>query len=359
MAPQNKVNFDLNFDKNNNPLEVKNKLPQVEEDNVTENSNGRLRKAVKSCLNGLTTNLNVLVIGGSQSGKSSLINSMNMAINQKWSDCAKYNPGRKHIIQECVLHTNKTDKQSQKQNHQTKSTKVSFWDTRGFDGIYDNDHTALILRYVLEGRIPPKCIPCVLLMSKEMIKKRYRGQSCPHRRIDLVLFVSDATTPPHLRLINLLIDSMQSSKIQVIKNVPIISVVTKAESKPIESCSINEYNLEMSRLKANDKHHSDWIGLNNPTRVNNYRCEYYSWDDQPISSNSIVASPTKDRVFLNIWREIVTYTWACGGQTPKRIALVSSDKDKLKNQSKRIFSVQNLTQWFNSSKEKPQRSNSF
>ena len=69
MAPQNKVNFDLNFDKNNNPLEVKNKLPQVEEDNVTENSNGRLRKAVKSCLNGLTTNLNVLVIGGSQSGK--------------------------------------------------------------------------------------------------------------------------------------------------------------------------------------------------------------------------------------------------------------------------------------------------
>ena len=38
---------------------------------------------------------------------------MNMALNQKWSDCAKYNPGRKHIIQECVLHTNKPDKQSQ------------------------------------------------------------------------------------------------------------------------------------------------------------------------------------------------------------------------------------------------------
>lgn len=46
-------------------------------------------------------------------GKTSLINSMNMALNQKWSDCAKYNPGRKHIIQECVLHTNKPDKQSQ------------------------------------------------------------------------------------------------------------------------------------------------------------------------------------------------------------------------------------------------------
>lgn len=357
MAPQNKISFDLSFDKNNNQLEVNKKLSQIEENNGTENLNGRLRKAVKNCLNGLTTNLNVLVIGGSQSGKTSLINSMNMALNQKWSDCAKYNPGRKHIIQECVLHTNKPDKQSQKQNHKTKSSKVSFWDTRGFDGIYDNEHTSLILRYVLEGRIPPKCIPCVLLMSKEMIKKRYRGQSCPHRRIDLVLFVSDATAPPHTRLINMLIDSMQSSKIQVIKNVPIISVVTKADDKSVEDCSLNEYNLEMSRLKATDKHHSDWIGLNKPTRVDNYRHDFYSWDDKPMKEN-IVASPANDRVFLNIWREIVTYTWACGGQTPKRIAMVS-DNEKLKSQSKRLFSVQNLSQWFNSAKDKPQRSNSF
>merc|ERR1712096_236637 len=96
---------------------------------------------------------------------SSLINSMNMAINQKWSDCAKYNPGRKHIIQECVLHTNKTDKQSQKQNHQTKSTKVSFWDTRGFDGIYDNDHTALILRCV--GRSHPSKMHSVCFVDEQ------------------------------------------------------------------------------------------------------------------------------------------------------------------------------------------------
>jgi len=359
MAPQNKISFDLNFDKNNNQLDVNKKQPQVEESNgTTESVNGRLRKAVKNCLNGLTTNLNVLVIGGSQSGKTSLINSMNMALNQKWSDCAKYNPGRKHIIQECVLHTNKPDKQSQKQNHKTKSSKVSFWDTRGFDGIYDNEHTSLILRYVLEGRIPPKCIPCVLLMSKEMIKKRYRGQSCPHRRIDLVLFVSDATAPPHLRLINMLINSMQSSKIQVIKNVPIISVVTKADDKQAEGGSLNEYNLEMSRLRATDKHHSDWIGLNQPTRVDNYRHDFYSWDDKPMKATSVVASPANDRVFLNIWREIVTYTWACGGQTPKRIAMVS-ENEKLKGQSKRLFSVQNLSQWFNSAKDKPQRSNSF
>lgn len=68
MAPQNKISFDLNFDKNNNQLDVNKKQPQVEESNGTESLNGRLRKAVKNCLNGLTTNLNVLVIGGSQSG---------------------------------------------------------------------------------------------------------------------------------------------------------------------------------------------------------------------------------------------------------------------------------------------------
>ena len=31
--------------------------------------------------------------------------------------------------------------------------RVTFWDTRGFDRIFDQDKASLLLRYILEGRL--------------------------------------------------------------------------------------------------------------------------------------------------------------------------------------------------------------
>lgn len=133
-------------------------------------------------------------------GKSSLINSMSMALTQKWSDRAKYCPGRKHIIDECVLHRNHNE------------GKVVFSDTRGFDEVHNEEKAVLILRYVLEGRIPAKCIPCVLLMEKELIKKRYHKIYESNRRIDCVLFVSALDKEPPTRLMALLQKAVETSK---------------------------------------------------------------------------------------------------------------------------------------------------
>ena len=132
---------------------------------------------------------------------------MNMALRQEWNDCAKYMPGRCHLLDECVLF-----------NDKNTSSKVVFWDARGFEDIHDDEHAALILRYILEGRIKHKCIPCVLLMSKELIKKRYhRVEEPQRRRIDVILYVSDVTEKPSIRLMNLMERALNSSKQSFIK----------------------------------------------------------------------------------------------------------------------------------------------
>jgi len=286
-----------NLDLNHNIAEPNHKPATVELDSATQQQRLRIQKAtdmnertrsvIRNCLSHLNTNLNVLVVGGSGAGKSSLINSMKMALDQKFKECAKLAPGRNHIIDECVMF-----------NNRGTGGKVIFCDTRGFEGIHEDEHAVLILRYVLEGRIPPKCIPVVLLMPKETIKKRYHRVSNPHRRIDMVLYVSDVCKKPEVRLMGLLAQALNSSKIVCISNVPIISVVTKSDaiceneliSKKKES--FDEYNLESlcfklelqshpkRKQKLLDRSNKDDWQICKPKLVNNYRCELEPWNDE-------------------------------------------------------------------------------
>ena len=140
-----------------------------------------------------------------------MINSMNMALTQEWKDRAKYCPGKNHTIDQCVLFKNRSNRNSNR-------SKVVFWDTRGFEDIHCEQHAVLILRYVLEGRIPSQCIPCVLLMPKELIKKRYQKVITSERRIDLVLNVSALTQEPQTRLMNLAQQAITSSKLSCVKS---------------------------------------------------------------------------------------------------------------------------------------------
>ena len=40
-----------------------------------------------------------------------------------------------------------------KRNQADPCGRVTFWDTRGFDIIYDQQKASLLLRYILEGRL--------------------------------------------------------------------------------------------------------------------------------------------------------------------------------------------------------------
>lgn len=124
-----------------------------------------------------------------------------MSLTQEWKDRARYCPGRNHLLDECVMYHNKK-----------AGGKVVFWDAMGFEDIHDEDHAVLILRYILEGRIPAKCIPCVLLMSKETIKKRYHRIVEANRRIDLVLYVSALDEEPQTSFMSNIARAINTSK---------------------------------------------------------------------------------------------------------------------------------------------------
>jgi len=144
---------------------------------------------------------------------------MNMALTQEWMDRARYCPGRNHVIDQCIMYNNHAKKKT------NSVGKVVFWDTRGFEDIHSSEQATLILRYVLEGRIPPKCIPCVLLMSKELIKKRYQKVLTPERRIDLILNVSAIDEEPQTRLMKLVQDATTTSKIRSVKGKQLVHFV--------------------------------------------------------------------------------------------------------------------------------------
>jgi len=328
-------NNDVNYTSTNNCRDeetIKKMKQNISRGVNREEINEKSRRLIQSCLSHLDTNLNVLVLGGSNSGKSSLINSMNMSLTQEWKDVAKICPGRKHVIDECVMLRNRKC-----------NGKVTFWDARGFDEVHDDEQIALILRYVLEGRIPSKCIPCVLLMSCELIKKRYHRVVEPHRRrIDLVLFVSDPTTSPCTRLLKLLQQAITSSKQTLINDVPVVSVVTKMDqlTSPAETASsFSEYDFEQSILSSCNQcgHHDSKSNKNTTDRnnnnqqshfkvkkVSNYICELEPWSDLSVDPASMESCPELDTALLSIWKEIVTRTAACGGDRRKRNFSVSS-----------------------------------
>ena len=134
-----------------------------------------------------------------------------MALTQEWIDRARYCPGRNHVIDQCVMYHHHAEKKT------SNVGKVVFWDTRGFEDIHSAEHATLILRYVLEGRIPPKCIPCVLLMPKELIKKRYQKIVTSDRRIDLILNVSALDEEPQTRLMKIVQNAIGTSKYRCVK----------------------------------------------------------------------------------------------------------------------------------------------
>ncbi|XP_039250328.2 uncharacterized protein LOC120328018 [Styela clava] len=260
----------------------------------------------------LNTNLNVLVIGQRGAGKTSLINSMSMALTQKWSDKAKYCPGRNHVIDECVLHKNES------------GGKVVFADTRGFEDIHETDHAVLILRYVFEGRIPAKCIPCVLLMNKELIKKRYHKSYEPHRKIDCVLFVSAVDEQPATRLMSIVQQAISTSKHSSVNKIPIVSVTTKSDVLSEEDSSVLEksrgiyqYSLEHS-FPARDPERG--FMEHTPRKVVNYFCELEPFSDESANPSSVEPSLEKDTQLLAVWRDIIARTTACGGGDKRKRA---------------------------------------
>jgi len=217
----------------------------------------RNQSTIKSALYELKNPLNVLVLGPHDSGKTTVINSLLMAVRKQWCDRARYGHGGKHQFAPVTLYENPTHHKRQngqafhhhehydpkwKRSPHDPCGRVTFWDTRGFDRIFDQDKASLLLRYILEGRLSHHNFNQALIQSTESLKQMYpEGNADLH--IDLVLYVASAKEAPNHRYFEVINKAKAESKTPTVQTVPILTVLTKYDLLTADEISYVDENM--------------------------------------------------------------------------------------------------------------------
>lgn len=217
---------------------------------------------IRKALQYINDPLNVLVIGPHDSGKTTLINSLLMSVTGEWVDRAPYGTGRAHNLNPIVLYENpehhrrrRTVSEANNSGYKPRHRhfdplwkraaddhcgRVVMWDTRGFDSIHDEGHQALLLRYILEGRLHPTLLSQALLLPDEICKKRYRTPT-KDNQIDMILYVAAANDRPNVNLFKAIIRAKEESKDEKAMKCPIMLVMTKFDLlDEEESAAVND-----------------------------------------------------------------------------------------------------------------------
>jgi len=288
---------------------------------------------IRSALKTITDPLNVLVIGPHDSGKTTLINSLLMSVTGDWSDRAPYGIGRSHNLGPVVLYENpdhhrrcrtRSDNSGryQKRHYHHDPTwkrgendpcgRVVMWDTRGFEKIYDDNHQALLLRYILEGRLQRENLQQALLLSDEICKKRYKNV-VKDNQIDLILYVASAEERPDLKLFKALQKAKLDSKDEKARNCPILLTMTKFDLLPaLEQEELKRnifyYHPESYALYENGEFCPDESKLQQGFRNviwNEVHCYESKIDPQGDETRPNIKDPEKDKKLLKLFREII------------------------------------------------------
>lgn len=115
---------------------------------------------------------------------------------------------------------------SWKRPHNCPCGRVTFWDTRGFERIENKQKSALILRYILEGRLTHRNFNQALLMETQNFKKMFK-ESNRDLQMDIILYVASANEEPNKRLFEVIQLATQNSKNDAVRTVPILAALTK------------------------------------------------------------------------------------------------------------------------------------
>lgn len=138
--------------------------------------------------------------------------------------------------------------------------RVTFWDTRGFERIQDREKSALILRYILEGRLNHRNFNQALLQTTDSVKNMFK-EANRDLQIDIVLYVASAKSDPSNDLFAVVQEAIQRSKIDEIRHIPILAALTKYDLlTPEEILAVDEnmimYHPNSHRLGDESKKHN-------------------------------------------------------------------------------------------------------
>lgn len=191
-----------------------------------------VRYQITEKLKHLNSQNKILVIGARYVGKTSLINSLWCAMSGETNEIAGPGKPKFHLGQNCIYEKRKSSKNSH--------TSLQLFDTRGIQDIHDNKKTALILQYILEGRITKGFFKQSLMLDADTLKNRLKSN-----KIDMggffkaVIFVESNNPTPSMveqtdRLADCLRTALSESRFMRLKHIPIIRTVNGCEPEIIE-----------------------------------------------------------------------------------------------------------------------------
>ncbi|CAH1240378.1 Hypp6000 [Branchiostoma lanceolatum] len=191
-----------------------------------------LRTKVRELLQNRETEFNVLVVGRPGSCKSTLINSMNMALAERWRELAEFGMGDSN-------NTLRLDKiplfedRFMEEKVEGYMAKVNFWDCAGIENVSDEAYGEFI-GLTLDGKVPDKTtvFASVNKSDKQLMTVRELREEFDtvveenrfHRL--LLLCAADETVSENLLT---LIKTTTSAHKNMGRNIPIFLAMSKAD----------------------------------------------------------------------------------------------------------------------------------
>jgi len=270
-----------------------------------------------------------------------------MSVTGEWSDRAQYGTGRTHNLAPVVLYENPehhkrcrtiSDNSGRyhprhqhfdpnwKRGHDDPCGRVVMWDTRGFHNIHDEHHQALLLRYILEGRLHPQNLSQALLLPDEVCKKRYKTV-IKDNQIDLILYVAPADEEPNIKLFKAIIRAKEESKDEKSKKVPVFLAMTKFDLLSQPDQEMLEQNIFYYHPESygffGEKFSADYSLINDDVIWRRIRC--YESRINPIEDEVVPNTPdsARDVELLKLFKDVINYSLTPNG---KRRCSSSSSK---------------------------------
>ncbi|XP_078613558.1 uncharacterized protein LOC144883146 [Branchiostoma floridae x Branchiostoma japonicum] len=179
---------------------------------------------------------NVLVLGRPESGKSSFINSMHMAVAHRWYEVARYGDGsRMRAVSTDLVRYEMFRDELMEQPIEGYNHGVFFWDTAGLENCH-TEITVTMLGLIMEGRIPPHTI---IHEYTDVRKSRSLTVSSLERRFPhsgameewkchRVVFVCAADEEPSMNLMEAVTDAACKDEADA-RSLPIFLVMSKCD----------------------------------------------------------------------------------------------------------------------------------
>jgi len=247
------------------------------------------KNSIKKNLPRINHDNNVLVIGARNVGKSSLINSIWLAMTGESEERSPPVGVTFHLG--CHRLYGREAKYSRDRGVRLPGGSVNLWDTRGIHLVHDEEKVALILQYLLEGRLEKSFFHQALILPVDKIKARFHNTEVSTKKHwKAVIFVERKDADEKMqeqtqRLGRILQLALSRSKFNSIKNLPVLRTLNGAEEEVRKINSTLRKN--MSSLSSTESLNE--VGLPKqvfPIESYQWRIEYENFDEEGFGQDS-------------------------------------------------------------------------